>query len=118
MRVSSKPQHGWSREQGNRPPSAAPALPVACASSPAAAREIAAMWWLIAASLAQASKEPAMRRPLAALLADRSGTTAVEYGLLVALLTLAIVSSITTVYNDIGGLFNTIAADLQNSPAG
>ena len=59
-----------------------------------------------------------MRKPLAALLADRSGTTAVEYGLLVALLTLAIVGSITTVYNDIGGLFNTIAADLQNSPAG
>src|SRR5262249_18176137 len=36
-------------EQGNRPPSNAPALPVPCASSPAAAREIAAMWWLIAA---------------------------------------------------------------------
>ena len=90
---------------------------IAIALHRAAARGLAAAP-ILAASLAQASKEPAMRKPLAALLADRSGTTAVEYGLLVALLTLAIVGSITTVYNDIGGLFNTIAADLQNSPAG
>src|SRR5262249_51301759 len=58
---------------------------IAIALHRAAVRGLAAAP-ILAASLAQASKEPAMRKPLAALLADRSGTTAVEYGLLVALL--------------------------------
>jgi pilus assembly protein Flp/PilA len=59
-----------------------------------------------------------MRKPLAALVSDRSGTTAIEYGLLISLLALAIVAGITASGTGITGVLSTIATDLQTATAG
>jgi pilus assembly protein Flp/PilA len=44
--------------------------------------------------------------------ADRSGSTAVEYGLVVALIAVVIVGAVTTVGANLSTQFNTVAANL------
>jgi Flp pilus assembly pilin Flp len=59
----------------------------------------------------------AMRKHFGAALADRSGATAMEYGLIVSMIALALVVALTAAGSQIGNVLNTIATDLQNSPA-
>jgi pilus assembly protein Flp/PilA len=52
-----------------------------------------------------------MRR-LSKFLADRSGATAIEYGLIVALITVVIISAVTTVGNNAKTTFTTVGTKL------
>jgi len=52
------------------------------------------------------------------LLADRSGVTAIEYGLIAALLAVAIVASVSTVGTDLNQTFTTIASELGGGGGG
>ncbi len=44
---------------------------------------------------------------------DESGATAIEYGLIAALIGVAIVTGAKAVGDNLGGLFNNIATDLK-----
>ena len=46
---------------------------------------------------------------------DESGATAIEYGLIAALIALAIVAGATTLGNEIGNLFNRVGNKLKNT---
>ena len=43
---------------------------------------------------------------------DESGVTAIEYGLIAALIAVVIIGAVTAVGTDLANLFNTIAGDL------
>jgi len=43
---------------------------------------------------------------------DESGATAVEYGLLVALIAVVIITAVTTLGTNLSSKFNTVAADI------
>ena len=47
--------------------------------------------------------------------ADQSGATAIEYGMIVALMTIAIVAGITAVGSELGDLFNTVVSKYPKS---
>jgi pilus assembly protein Flp/PilA len=49
--------------------------------------------------------------------ADESGATAIEYGLIAALIAVAIIAGATTLGTTISGKFSTIATTLQNAGA-
>ena len=49
---------------------------------------------------------------VAALRDDRKGATAVEYGLMVAFIALAIIAAVTLVGTSLTGIFNNIAGQL------
>ncbi|HUZ75046.1 MAG TPA: Flp family type IVb pilin [Stellaceae bacterium] len=53
-----------------------------------------------------------MRKIIAKLFADESGATAIEYGLIAALISVAIIVGITAVGNNLETTFNTVAGDL------
>lgn len=53
-----------------------------------------------------------MIRLLVKLVGDESGATAIEYGLIATLISLAIVSAITTVGQHLSTTFNTVATKL------
>jgi len=53
-----------------------------------------------------------MRALLVQLLRDRQGATAIEYGLIAALIAVAAVSAITTVGQHLSTTFNTVATKL------
>lgn len=46
---------------------------------------------------------------------DESGATAIEYGLIAALISVGIIAAATTLGNGLAGLFNGIAAKLVSS---
>ncbi|HEY3918845.1 MAG TPA: Flp family type IVb pilin [Stellaceae bacterium] len=46
------------------------------------------------------------------LFADESGATAIEYGLIAALIAVAIITAATTVGTNLNATFNTVAGDL------
>jgi len=46
------------------------------------------------------------------LLRDRSGATAIEYGLIAALIAVAAVATMTTVGTNLSGIFGTVASSL------
>ena len=48
------------------------------------------------------------------LLTDRKGATAVEYGLIAALIAVVIVSSVTSIGSILNGTFNTVGGALSN----
>ncbi len=50
-----------------------------------------------------------------ALRFDKRGVTAMEYGLIAALIAVAIIGAITTVGDNLTTVFNTIATKLQNA---
>ncbi len=45
---------------------------------------------------------------------DDEGATAVEYGLMVALIAVAIIVAVTTLGSNLSGLFNRVATDIGN----
>jgi pilus assembly protein Flp/PilA len=51
-------------------------------------------------------------RPVALLLRDQSGVTAIEYGLIAALIAVAAVTVMGTVGTNLSTTFNTVAGDL------
>ena len=53
-----------------------------------------------------------MRKLIAQIFADESGATAIEYGLIAALISVAIIAGITAVGNNLETTFNTVAGDL------
>lgn len=53
-----------------------------------------------------------MFRVLLKLLADEAGVTAIEYGLIAALISIAAVTIMSTVGTNISSVFNTVANDL------
>ena len=48
----------------------------------------------------------------ARLLRDDSGATAIEYGLIAALVAVAAIGAMTTLGTSLSGIFNTVAGDL------
>ena len=57
-------------------------------------------------------------RVLRALMADRAATTAVEYALLGALISVVAISAINNVGNSLSNLFVAVATDMSNSGNG
>lgn len=55
------------------------------------------------------------RRKARDVLADESGATAIEYGLIAALIFLAIVTAVTTFSNEITNMFNTVSNTVQGN---
>jgi pilus assembly protein Flp/PilA len=53
-----------------------------------------------------------MRNVFTRLLADRSGATAIEYGLIAALIAVVIIGVLTTVGTNLSTKFNTVATAL------
>lgn len=56
-----------------------------------------------------------MKKFVARFVKDESGATAIEYGLIAALIALAIVAGATTLGNEIGNLFNKVGNKLKNT---
>jgi len=52
---------------------------------------------------------------LARLLGDESGATAIEYGLIAALIAVAIIASLSAVGNSLNTTFNTVSTDLNTA---
>ena len=48
-------------------------------------------------------------------LRSKQGVTAIEYGLIAALIAVAIIAAVTLLGTDLGLTFNTIASDLSNA---
>jgi pilus assembly protein Flp/PilA len=59
-----------------------------------------------------------MRRFLRRLRADERGATAIEYGLIIALIFLVIVSALTAFGGTSSGIFNTAMTKLKNAMGG
>jgi pilus assembly protein Flp/PilA len=57
-----------------------------------------------------------MRLPLVRFAKDQSGATAVEYGLILGGIAVAILAALSLIGTNIAGVFNSIANDLK--PAG
>lgn len=51
------------------------------------------------------------------LLQDESGATAIEYGLIAALIAVAIIASLQAVGNSLNTTFNTVSTDLNTANA-
>jgi pilus assembly protein Flp/PilA len=51
-------------------------------------------------------------QPVFAVLRDSSGVTAIEYGLIAALISIAAVTVMSTVGTNLSSVFNTVAGDL------
>ncbi|MGO8921108.1 MAG: Flp family type IVb pilin [Stellaceae bacterium] len=56
-----------------------------------------------------------MRKVLTNLLRDESGATAIEYGLIAALISVVIIVAITAVGTQLSTTFNTISTKLGNA---
>ena len=54
-----------------------------------------------------------MTRIFARLLNDESGATAIEYGLIAALISVVIIGAVTLVGTNLSSVFNSIATSLQ-----
>ena len=50
-------------------------------------------------------------------LGERSGVTAIEYGLIAGLIAVAIIAAVTLLGGNLGSTFNTVAGKLSNSGA-
>lgn len=53
-----------------------------------------------------------MRHPVRRFVNDQSGVTAIEYGLIAALIAVVIITAVKTVGTDLLATFNTIATNL------
>ncbi len=56
-----------------------------------------------------------MRDFMKNLLSDRSGATAIEYGLIAALISVVIIGAVTLVGSNLSGTFATIASKLSTA---
>jgi pilus assembly protein Flp/PilA len=54
-----------------------------------------------------------MRELIARFAADRSGVTAIEYGLLAGLIAVVIIGAVATVGTSLSGKFNAVATNLS-----
>jgi pilus assembly protein Flp/PilA len=59
-----------------------------------------------------------MKNFLARFVRDESGATSVEYGLIAALIAVAIIGAARALGTQIGTTFNTVVTDTQNSGGG
>lgn len=57
----------------------------------------------------------AIRRILHRLLADRRGATAIEYGLIAALIAVAAIGGISSLGGGAGGMWTDLSAEVQNA---
>ena len=64
--------------------------------------------------LAQASQIP-MSKIFARFRKDESGATAIEYGLIAALISVAIIAGASTLGNSLNGAFSSIATKMNNA---
>ncbi len=58
--------------------------------------------------------EKKMIRFIRGLKKDQSGATAIEYGLIAALIAVVIIAGITLIGTDVGNTFNSVANSLSN----
>jgi pilus assembly protein Flp/PilA len=56
-----------------------------------------------------------MRAIISSFLADRRGATAIEYGLIVGVLSLAIVGGVGSVFNNLQNMFTDVATFVDDS---
>jgi pilus assembly protein Flp/PilA len=63
--------------------------------------------------LADVHSEPVMTRSLKAFLADESGATAIEYGLIASLIAVVIIAAVTSVGTKLTKTFNEVASNLH-----
>jgi len=56
-----------------------------------------------------------MKNMLVAFSKDESGVTAIEYGLIAALIAVVIIAAVTNVGQDLVNIFNTVATSLSNA---
>ena len=54
-----------------------------------------------------------MRESIVRIVADESGATAIEYGLIAALISIAAIAAITNVGNNLKTIYNAIATNLN-----
>ena len=54
-----------------------------------------------------------MRHFIQKLISDRSGATAIEYGLIAALISVVIIGAVTLVGSNLSSVFNSIASALK-----
>lgn len=54
-----------------------------------------------------------MKHLIARFVADRSGVTAIEYGLIAGLIAVVIIAAVTTVGTSLSSKFNAVAANLS-----
>jgi len=66
---------------------------------------------LCALSIMERLKEQAMQM-LTKFLRDESGATAIEYGLIAALISVVIITAVSTVGTNLSATFNTVAGSL------
>ena len=57
----------------------------------------------------------AIRRTLRRLLADQGGATAIEYGLIAALIVVAMVGALSSLGGGVGGMWTNVSAAVQNT---
>jgi len=57
----------------------------------------------------------AIRKTLRRLLADQEGATAIEYGLIVALIAVAAIGGISSLGGGAGGMWTNLSGSVQNS---
>jgi pilus assembly protein Flp/PilA len=58
-----------------------------------------------------------MRKSIMKLFGDRSGATAIEYGLIAALIAVAIIAGVTTVGTQLQATFTTVGTTLTTATA-
>ncbi len=58
--------------------------------------------------------EKKMIRFIRGLKKDQSGATAIEYGLIAALIAVVIIAGVTLIGTDVGNTFNSVANNLSN----
>ncbi len=56
-----------------------------------------------------------MFRTMIAFARDESGATAIEYGLIAALVSIAAIVAMGAMGNELGEMFNTVASELDNA---
>jgi pilus assembly protein Flp/PilA len=56
-----------------------------------------------------------MTRLLKQLAGERSGATAIEYGLIAAFIALALVATLPTIKKNLGSVFNEVNTELSNA---
>jgi len=56
-----------------------------------------------------------LQKSINAFIADESGVTAIEYGLIAALIAVVIIAAVTLVGKDLSNIFNTVATSLSNA---
>ena len=54
-----------------------------------------------------------MRKLISNVFGDRAGATAIEYGLIAALIAVVIITAVTLVGNNLTGTFNAVAAAVK-----